>query len=145
TSTKNAAVISNGKLLVRIKSGITYTLKDDGKQNAVNVQVQFGTGTRYCMRCSTPKKDTAALFSAKNCAAAACDPERSTCGAAGPSITTTTTASQGGTTSTTGVTGQCSPSGMIVKGTLAATPGRFNYNLMLGLPGANSACNTNFP
>ena len=31
-----------------------------------------------------------------------------------------------------------------VKGSLTATPGRFNYNLMLGLPGANSACNTNF-
>jgi hypothetical protein len=34
---------------------------------------------------------------------------------------------------------------MILKGALPATLGRFNYNLMLGLPGANSACNTNFP
>jgi len=33
---------------------------------------------------------------------------------------------------------------MVVKGSLTATPGRFNYNLTLGLPGANSACNTNF-
>src|SRR3989442_7723601 len=32
----------------------------------------------------------------------------------------------------------------VVKGSLAATPGRFNYNLTLRLPGANSACNTNF-
>jgi hypothetical protein len=31
------------------------------------------------------------------------------------------------------------------KGALPATNGRFNYNLTLGLPGANSACNTNFP
>src|SRR6058998_1007899 len=31
-----------------------------------------------------------------------------------------------------------------VKGSLTATLGRFNYNLMLGLPGANSACSTNF-
>jgi len=48
------------------------------------------------------------------------------------SITTTTTAPCG------------PPTGMVVKGSLIATPGRFNYNLTLGLPGANSACNTNF-
>ena len=30
-------------------------------------------------------------------------------------------------------------------GALPATVGRFNYNLNLGLPGANSACNSNFP
>ena len=32
-----------------------------------------------------------------------------------------------------------------VKGALTATPGRFNYNATLGLPGANATCNTNFP
>src|SRR5256886_5102379 len=32
-----------------------------------------------------------------------------------------------------------------VKGSLTATPGRFNYNATLGVPGANSACNTSFP
>ena len=53
-------------------------------------------------------------------------------GASCSSITTTTTAPCG------------SPTGMVVKGSLTATPGRFNYNLTLGLPGANSACNTNF-
>jgi hypothetical protein len=35
--------------------------------------------------------------------------------------------------------------GVVLKGALTATPGRFNYNLMVGLPAANSACNTNFP
>jgi hypothetical protein len=29
-------------------------------------------------------------------------------------------------------------------GALTATPGRFNYNLQIGLPGANSACASNF-
>src|SRR5436853_3115556 len=53
-TTKNSAQIKNGKLSVKIKSGVTYTLADNGTQGAVNVQVQFGTGTRYCMRCSTP-------------------------------------------------------------------------------------------
>jgi hypothetical protein len=34
--------------------------------------------------------------------------------------------------------------GTIIKGSLNATVGRFNYNLTLGLPGANNACNANF-
>ena len=56
------------------------------------------------------------------------------------SVTTTTTTSA---TSTTGA--PCTPptSGHVL-GSLTATPGRFNYNLMVGLPGANSACNMNF-
>ena len=33
---------------------------------------------------------------------------------------------------------------MGVVGALTATPGRFNYNATLGLPGANAACSTNF-
>ncbi|HWP64476.1 MAG TPA: hypothetical protein VNO26_01025 [Candidatus Limnocylindria bacterium] len=37
------------------------------------------------------------------------------------------------------------PPASILLGALTATPGRFNYNLMLGLPGANAACNSNFP
>lgn len=57
-----------------------------------------------------------------------------------PCPTTTTTTTSTSTTSTTCAT----PTGTVVKGSLTATPGRFNYNLMLGLPGANSACNTNF-
>jgi hypothetical protein len=32
-----------------------------------------------------------------------------------------------------------------VQGALPSTVGRFNYNLTLGLPGADAACNTNFP
>jgi hypothetical protein len=34
--------------------------------------------------------------------------------------------------------------GTVLKGALTSTPGRFNYNAMLGLPGANAACTTNF-
>ena len=38
------------------------------------------------------------------------------------------------------------PAGPVeVMGALTATIGRFNYNLSTGLPGANAACNTNFP
>jgi hypothetical protein len=40
--------------------------------------------------------------------------------------------------------GTCAGPVTTVKGALLSTPGRFNYNMMLGLPGANAACNTNF-
>jgi hypothetical protein len=32
----------------------------------------------------------------------------------------------------------------VLKGALTATPGRFNYNLTVGLPGANAACSSSF-
>ena len=132
-ATKSAAQIKNGKLLVMIKSGVTYSLSDDGTQGTVNAQVQFGAGTRFCLRCSGNKKDKTTKFLGKDCAAAACDPEPSAC-----AITTTTTIAS--TTTTT-----LPSAGTVLKGALTATPGRFNYNLMVGLPGANSACNTSFP
>jgi hypothetical protein len=50
------------------------------------------------------------------------------CGVGGPTTTTTTL-----------------PGGSELLGALTPTPGRFNYNLMIGLPAANGACNTNFP
>lgn len=36
------------------------------------------------------------------------------------------------------------PPGPVFQGSLTQTDGSFNYNLTLGLPGANAACNTNF-
>src|SRR5258706_16084470 len=85
------------------------------------------------MRCTGNKKDEALKFIGKNCAAAACAPEPSSCGAV---ATTTTTASP--------TTTMPSGGGVVLKGALTATPGRFNYTLMVGLPGANAACNTSF-
>ena len=155
--TKNGAQVGDAKLLVKIKSGVTYTLADNGTQGTVNAQVKFGTGTKFCMRCTGNKKDDAKQFQGKDCVAAACDPEPSTCDAATPttSSTTSTTSSStssstiGTTTSTssstTTSTVPCTPMGVELKGALTATPGRFNYNLTLGLPGANAACNTSFP
>jgi hypothetical protein len=106
--------------------------------------VQFGTGTQFCMRCTGNKKDNASKFVGTACAAAACDPEPSSCVPPIPTTTSTTT-----TITTTSITSTtlCAnvPTGTVVKGSLPATPGRFNYNLTLGLAGANSACNTNFP
>src|SRR5437762_12975217 len=61
-ATKTSAQIGDGKLSVKMKSGVTYSLADNGTQGTVNVIVQFGTGTRYCMRCSAPKKDTAKKY-----------------------------------------------------------------------------------
>ena len=61
---------------------------------------------------------------------------------AGP-LTTTTTAPSGATV-TSSTTTLPSGGGTILKGALTATPGRFNYNLKLGLAGADAACNTRF-
>jgi hypothetical protein len=50
------------------------------------------------------------------------------------------------TTTTTSTTTTTVPSGgMVLKGALTPTLGRFNYASMIGLPAANSFCNTNFP
>lgn len=119
TATKNLAKIKDGLLLVKIKSGVTYSLIDNGTQGTVNAQVQFGSGTRFCMRCTGNKKDEAEKFQAKDCVAAACDAEPSACPPVAPPVE--------------------------LQGALPATVGRFNYNLTLGLPGANAACNSNFP
>jgi hypothetical protein len=58
-----------------------------------------------------------------------------------PGSSTTTTTTAGSSTTTTTTPG---PMTGTVKGALASTPGRFNFNAMLGLPGANAACNTSF-
>jgi hypothetical protein len=135
--TKNTAQVKNGKLAVKIKAGVTYTLSDNGTQGTVNVQVQFGAGTRYCMRCTGNKKDEAFKFLGKDCVAAACDAEPSSCN---PPIPTTTTSTMGIPTTTSSTTPQ-TPG---IKGALTPTLGRFNYNAAIGLPAANAACNTNF-
>lgn len=136
TVTKNFARIGDGKLLVRIKSGVGYTLADDGAQGTVNAQIQFGaSGTRYCVRC-TGTKDDGKKFLGKNCAAAACDLEVPGCD---PGATTTSTSTS--TTSTTTSTAI----GTVLQGVLPATTGLFNFNAMVGLAGADAACNTNFP
>jgi hypothetical protein len=57
-----------------------------------------------------------------------------------PPVPPTTTTSTTGTTSTSTTLPPVE-----LQGALPPTPGRFNYNLTLGLPGANAACNTNFP
>jgi hypothetical protein len=51
---------------------------------------------------------------------------------------TTSTSTSTTTTSTLHV-------GVVLLGALTATPGRFNYNATVGLPGANAACNSSFP
>ena len=138
--TRNSAQVKDGKLSVKIKSGSTFTL-NELQQGTVNAQLQFGTGTKYCMRCTGNKKDEPGKFSAKACVAAACDPEPAGCPPPPPTTTTTST-----TTSTTTTTCPAGPPPLIkLKGALPATPGRFLYNLTVGIPGANAACNNSFP
>lgn len=135
-ATKNQAQVADGKLLLKLKSGVTISLADNGSQGAVNVQAVFGdAGSRFCMKCSSPTKDDAKGFSAMNCAAAACDAEPSACPPVAPPTTTTLPPP---TTTTV------PPTPGVVRGALVPTNGRFNYNLVLGVPGANAACNTSF-
>ena len=142
--TKNSARISNGKLSVKIKSGVTYTL-DEMTQGTVNAQVQFGTGTRYCLRCPGNKKDQPGKFLGQACVAAPCAAEPSSCDPPIPTTTSTTATTTSSTTTSSTTTTTCpAPTPPSIKGSLTATPGRFNYNLMIGLPAANAACNTNF-
>lgn len=129
---KNQATIADGKLSVKIKSNVGFTLSDNVTQGTVSVQVQLGElGTRYCMTCTTPTKDTTALYLAKACVAATCPTEPSSCSPVAPPPTTTTTLPP--------------PPPATVVGALAPpTTGRFNYAMTLGVAGADSACNTNF-
>ena len=55
--------------------------------------------------------------------------------------TTTTTST---TLASTTTTSTLPSGGVVLKGALLATPGRFNYNSTVGLPGANAACNSSF-
>ena len=179
--TKNSAQLKDGKLLIIVKSGITYSLSDNGTQGTVNARARFGAGPSFCMRCSGNKKDEALKFLGKDCVAAPCDTEPSPCDSVATATTTSTslalpttsstslatpttststtvaiptttstslatpTTSTTVTTSSTSSTTTTAPGGVVLKGALTATVGRFNYNLTLGLPGANSACNSSFP
>jgi hypothetical protein len=101
-----------------------------------DVVVRVTTGaTRNCARfpAATILADEPGKFVAKGAVASSL-----TDCASGPPTTVATTS----TTSTSSTT--LPGGGVVLKGALTATPGRFNYNLTLGLPGANSACNTNF-
>jgi hypothetical protein len=80
-TTKDQAQLRDGKLLIKLRSSVAFSLADDITQGAVHLQAQFGeTGVRYCMICDTPIKDDAKMFRAKDCVAAACEEEPSLCG-----------------------------------------------------------------
>src|SRR5262249_57594405 len=96
------------------------------------------------------KKDEGRRFSATKCPAAGCDPEPSVCSSGGGSTSTTaptptTSSTTTPTPTTTSTTTNCTPMGIKLKGALTATIGHFNYNMKLGVCGANDLCNTSFP
>ena len=87
-TTKNVAQMGDHTLAIKLRSDVTYTLADDGGQGTVNAQVQFGTGTRYCMRCAGNRRDGGSRFLGRNCVASACDTEPSECSSATAAPTT---------------------------------------------------------
>lgn len=136
TITKNQVQWADGKLKVKIKSGVTYTLADDLTQGDINALVQLGTGTQLCLRCTAAgaKKNDEKKFITKDCVAATCDAPPSTC----LTVATTTT-----TTSTTTTTQPPLP-GAVAKAVLPRTNGNFNFNLTPGAAGAELACDDAF-
>jgi hypothetical protein len=140
SATKNLAQVKDGRLLVKLKNNVGFSL-DEGTQGHVNVVVTLGTGAQYCMQCPGNKKDDTKKFLGKLCAATACDPEPSTC----TPLSSTSTSSSTSTTSSTVTTTTLQAPGTVLQGALPPTTGRFNFNLTLGIPGANAACNGLWP
>src|SRR5579862_120955 len=62
----------------------------------------------------------------------------------GQTVTTTTMAGVSTTTTAVSATTTTTGAAGVVVGSLPATPGRFNFNVTLGLAGATAACNTSF-
>jgi len=87
---------------------------------------------RTCKKACTKGK------AGKSCRAA-CASERTANRVACKNAASPTPPSCGQATTTTTL-----PGSVGVVGALTATPGRFNYNATLGLPGENAACSTNF-
>src|SRR5262245_8495989 len=125
---------------IKVVSKETLIALDGPSQGTVSISLTVGDDV-YCSRCTTPSKDAPGKYVAKSCGAPAnCSAVSSstTTSTPGSSITSTTTTPGSSTTSTT-LSG-----GSVLKGALAPTVGRFNYNLTIGLPAADAACNTNF-
>jgi hypothetical protein len=132
-ATRNVAQIKDEKILLKVRADDISISLADAPQTAMNVQVQFGTGTRYCMKCNGNIKDDIKKFLGKDCAATACDAEPSTCDPPNPTTTSSTSTTSTSTTSTT--------IGGLIALVLPPSNGRFNY-AGLGLPGADARCNT---
>ena len=131
-TTKNQAQISDGKLQVKLRSGVDLDLTTT-PQGTVNASVQFGNGgVRYCMTCpsSSATHNTDAKYQAKDCVAAACDAEPPACL---PAPTTTTTSS----TTTTTLPGT-------VIGAISS-PGQFNFGGDIGSEAADTGCANAYP
>jgi hypothetical protein len=85
--TKTIAELGNHMLRFKMTSGITFTTTDQDGQDAVNAQVKFGAGPKYCMRCSGQgmagffgiRVDNDRKFDAIRCFPDACAPEPSIC------------------------------------------------------------------
>jgi hypothetical protein len=78
--TGNVASVTNGKLVMNLKSGVAYSL-NDAPQAEVNVQVQFGDGQRYCLHCNGIEiiQNDARRYSGKYCSSSVCDAEPESC------------------------------------------------------------------
>jgi hypothetical protein len=133
--TKNQVQIADGKLQVKLRSGVALNLSNP--EGEYNVIVQLGdAGEAFCMTCSGAGviRDDDQKFQGKECAAAACDAPPSVCN---PTVTTTST------TSTTSTTLPALP-GVELKAVLNQGDGGFDYALSTGSDAADTQCETTF-
>jgi len=115
---------------IKVVSKETLIALDDPTQGTVSISLTVDDDV-YCSRCTTPSKDAPGKYVAKSCGAPP------NCSAV---LSSTTTSTPGSSSTSTTLGG----GGSVLKGALTPTVGRFNYNLMIGLPAADAACNTNF-
>jgi hypothetical protein len=129
---ENGCVIKvPGKLLcvAATKSNVTPTPPGGGANDPANSFI--------CYKLKCPKGTLAPINISDQFGTRSAQPGTAKMLCAPIEPTTTTTTAPTTSTTTTTLTE--------LKGALTPTLGRFNYNLTLGLPGANAACNTNFP
>jgi hypothetical protein len=120
-----------GKLLcvAATKSAVTPTPPGGGANDATNSFI--------CYKLKCPKGTLSPITVSDQFGTRSAQPGTAKMLCAPIAPTTTTTSAPTTSTTTTTLSE--------LKGALTATPGRFIYNATLGLPGANAACNTNFP
>ncbi len=128
-TTKNQIQIQDGKLQVKLRSGVDLSLSNT--EGTYNVQVTLGdAGEKFCMICSGAEiiRDDDQKWQGKDCTAKVCDAEPLGCD---PNVTTTT--------SSTTTTLPPLP-GVELKLVLDQGDGGFNYGMSTGADGADAEC-----
>jgi hypothetical protein len=134
---KNQVQISDGKLQVKLRSGVALSLNNP--EGDYNVQITLGdAGEKFCLHCEGATeviRDDEKKWQGKECTAKPCDLEPG--GLCNPTVTTTSSST------TTSTTLPALP-GTILKAVLTQSTGNFSYAGGSGLTGAQAQCTAAF-